>query len=686
MRKESNMDKKSKIYHTRAIRTQNTNYTNGQLSIPEFLKSRAFEIESFEQSQLRTKTASSTRVFQSLPRSMRRRTASHNVKRIPKRLRNKAIREMSDTNITKKRKLNGRDRYKLKMRKKLMKLAMRIRLQKHIPTITNEDIKTKIRTLNEQLKEIDQNKTKPQLNNLMGSYDISSVNELSSRPMGKKYHNRQQKFVWLNTHVWHAKRFHMIKRYGYQYPLTPTMKCYRSMNRCMKSNCVVIDTSWYDCLIFNFNETVVKLIMKVTDGILRGDKSHFGLIYRDINDVSSLIGEGLIFCSNEKILIRVHPLIYETLFDHLKGLVNVEDCRYALGSIELIGPQSLYNLNRVFRSDSTELQNFVYNDTLKDGTTLLFTIKDPRLSKLTKPKSKIDYNDLVISLSKPKHNKLALDGLLTTTGRTESYKDQLTTKLIDRLPENSSGSSDIPIILTKSQGKWVLFCPWYWVLPIFHSLKRIPTLKFGGESQLEQFCFERDIPRYPKDFPFLSTGWEENQLEIKLGLIKYEKLPKSKQHQFDHEHGLVPFGPDWEFLYHSRRFKDKELSKEKTMGEFEGVKRHIKNEMELIEYINESRTNELCVSIHPDPKKLHIKPITIEVNGKCKSGARIYHGSVCLSNLVGFITSGGNNLLRGTGTGIGFICQDETIDQGKLIIRNMGSSNTFPVVQVVSKL
>ncbi|CAH6722330.1 ribonucleases P/MRP protein subunit Pop1p [[Candida] jaroonii] len=679
------MDKKSKIFHTRAIRTQNTNYTNGQLSIPDFLKSRAFEIESFEQSQLRTKTASSTRVFQSLPRSMRRRTASHNVKRIPKRLRNRALREMSDTNVTKKKKINGRDRYKLKMRKKLMKLAIRIRLQKHIPELTNETIKTKLKALNLQLKEIDHKKSKPQLNNLMGSYDISSVNEFSSRPMGKKYHKRQQMFVWLNTHVWHAKRFHMIKRYGYQYPLSPTMKCYRPMNRCMRNHCVAIDTSWYDCLTFDFNESVVKSIMKVTNGVLKGEKSNFGLIYKDTQDPTSVIGEGLMFCSNGKVLVRVHPSIYGILFNHLKNLVEVEDCRYALGSIELIGPQSLYNLNRILRSDSPELQNFVYNDSLRDGTTLSFTIKDPRLSKLIKPRSNIDYNDLVISMSKPQHSQLALDGLLTSSGRTESYKDQLTTKLINRVAENPISPADIPVLLTKAQGKWILMCPWFWVLPIFHSLKKIPTLKFGGESQLEQYCFERNIPRYPRDFPFLSSGWEENQLEIKLGLLKYDKLPKSKQHHFDHEHGLIPFGPDWEFLYYSRKYKNDDLSSEKTMGEFNGVQRVIKNELELIEYINESRTNELCVSIHPEPKKLHIKPITLAVNGKCKPGARIYQGSVNLFNLVGFVTSGGNNLLEGSGTGIGFICQDEGVDHANLIIRNMGSSNTFPVQRVVAK-
>ena len=58
--------------------------------VNSFIHSRNFEIRSFEQSQLNSKNASSTRVFQDLPRALRRRAASHNVKRIPKKIKEKS--------------------------------------------------------------------------------------------------------------------------------------------------------------------------------------------------------------------------------------------------------------------------------------------------------------------------------------------------------------------------------------------------------------------------------------------------------------------------------------------------------------------------------------------------------------------------------------------------------------------
>ncbi|GME76486.1 unnamed protein product [Ambrosiozyma monospora] len=105
--------KKSRLYNSRQIRTEiqdpsftNPNSTNSnksivnvnnlpnKLDIPRFLSSRQFEITEFSKSQARSSNSRASRIVQTLPRSMRRRTASHNVNRIPKRLRKKALREM----------------------------------------------------------------------------------------------------------------------------------------------------------------------------------------------------------------------------------------------------------------------------------------------------------------------------------------------------------------------------------------------------------------------------------------------------------------------------------------------------------------------------------------------------------------------------------------------------------------
>ena len=66
----------------------------GELDIPTYTKAREFEIQALEQNISSSKKVLSTRAFQQVPRDLRRRTASHNVKKVPKRLRARAAKEV----------------------------------------------------------------------------------------------------------------------------------------------------------------------------------------------------------------------------------------------------------------------------------------------------------------------------------------------------------------------------------------------------------------------------------------------------------------------------------------------------------------------------------------------------------------------------------------------------------------
>lgn len=68
---------------------------DGELDVSAFIKAREFEIKAMEASMGSSKNAPSARAFQQLPNALRRRTASHNVKRVPKRLRARAKTQVS---------------------------------------------------------------------------------------------------------------------------------------------------------------------------------------------------------------------------------------------------------------------------------------------------------------------------------------------------------------------------------------------------------------------------------------------------------------------------------------------------------------------------------------------------------------------------------------------------------------
>lgn len=56
----------------------------------------------------------------------------------------------------------------------------------------------------------------------------------------QEYIRRQKNKVWLETHIWHAKRFKMADKWGYKIPYQPTNKSARASYRATQHHCQMI--------------------------------------------------------------------------------------------------------------------------------------------------------------------------------------------------------------------------------------------------------------------------------------------------------------------------------------------------------------------------------------------------------------------------------------------------------------
>ncbi|CAN8025384.1 unnamed protein product, partial [Ixodes persulcatus] len=63
-----------------------------------------------------------------------------------------------------------------------------------------------------------------------------------------EYARRQRRHVWLETHVWHAKRFKMADLWGYRVPLHPCDKGIRAAYRGSARHVLLHDLSYYNCI------------------------------------------------------------------------------------------------------------------------------------------------------------------------------------------------------------------------------------------------------------------------------------------------------------------------------------------------------------------------------------------------------------------------------------------------------
>lgn len=355
-----------------------------KIKVEEFAQSRAFEIASM-QSSLRkdTEHAGQLRVFQTVPRHMRRRAASHNVKRLPKRIRQRALAQVErDT---------GNPQQKPKMSKK------------HKMTILS---RRKKRRLNIILKNFDiREALKFNINNNKYSAEIESM-----------------KRIWLETHLWHSKRSKMIHLWGYKLPLHPNDKSFRSSFRATKLSSLLIDTS-FEC-VFELNgliEDINKLMEKFIDPTLpllssskyiNGDIQGIQHFYETYSYPINYIGPfKFLLCpkelnnENRKLWIWIHPSIRVIIFNLLKDScqntsIKLKNISNELGSFTLKGPRTQAVLQYVLQLVATEeyenqfshltwknyLNRLRTPGSLKSGSVLGLTINDPRLHVITNKK------------------------------------------------------------------------------------------------------------------------------------------------------------------------------------------------------------------------------------------------------------------------------------------------------------
>ncbi|CAG5127497.1 unnamed protein product [Candidula unifasciata] len=144
------------------------------INVEGFAESRAVEIQAL--TEVVKRNGGNHMAFQKLPRHMRRRAMSHNIKRVPRRLHD----------------------------------AVRSELEK----------------------------TKPPGKRPSRCYRRRPKNLLA------EYERRKRKIGWLETHIWHAKRFKMVQRWNYKLPLHPNEKSIRACYRAVNKHCLMQDVSF----------------------------------------------------------------------------------------------------------------------------------------------------------------------------------------------------------------------------------------------------------------------------------------------------------------------------------------------------------------------------------------------------------------------------------------------------------
>uniref|UniRef100_A0A8C3WUC3 POP1 homolog, ribonuclease P/MRP subunit n=1 Tax=Catagonus wagneri TaxID=51154 RepID=A0A8C3WUC3_9CETA len=221
-----------------------------------FAQARAAEISAMLKAV--TQKSSNSLVFQTLPRHMRRRAMSHNVKRLPRRLQEIARKEAQKAVHQKK------EHSKTKCHK-----ARRCHIN---------------RTL--------------------------------------VFNQRQKKNIWLETHIWHAKRFHMVRRWGYCLGERPTAKSHRACYRAMTSRCLLqLTFAAVHCLSGKRQGSLVLYRANKYPQEMLGPVTFIWKSQRTPADTSE----------NRQLWIWLHPTLKQDILEEIKAMCQcVEPTRSAV--------------------------------------------------------------------------------------------------------------------------------------------------------------------------------------------------------------------------------------------------------------------------------------------------------------------------------------------------------------------
>ncbi|KAK5978410.1 Ribonucleases P/MRP protein subunit POP1, partial [Trichostrongylus colubriformis] len=160
-----------------------------------------------------------------------------------------------------------------------------------------------------------------------------------SRNLLLNYIRRQRIMVWLETHIWHAKRFHIIDRWGYRLPDRSFQRNFRPCYRDSVRHCTVRDKSYLSCILISHNNQS-ELISMLSPLCMNSSSPTFAfksslsgryevstLIYRPGQYPRGLIGPARFLWSKEgetyHLALWMHPSCRDEMLDVLKELLEL---------------------------------------------------------------------------------------------------------------------------------------------------------------------------------------------------------------------------------------------------------------------------------------------------------------------------------------------------------------------------
>ncbi|KAK0487445.1 NUC188 domain-containing protein [Armillaria novae-zelandiae] len=570
----------------------------GVIDVEAFTEARSFEINAMQNAMKTASSSSTQRAWQALPRHLRRRAASHDVRRVPVRLREKAKAEMDVKKvINRQTPKRGKDK----------------RVPKAESFLKRQRDKTWLETHLWHAKRM-------KMENMWGYRLAVHPSEKAFRPSHR---------AAVRGSILHDASYQsLIELKGSQTVLTRIMdNCCDPQelspgNRRYVLGARTLSTHMYQPTLYPCGLIAPITIMwrpftrdkpeaaeepdEISTEPTQAKRKRKGKGKEKVTtEIDILPNEETI----RVVWIRSHPATHDEVFNALQAAassvldeinqesrsdqvvdVEIADLRGKVNVFEIMGPKSSQILKGALQpiasDDRTSFNEFWSSladvqttGSLPRGMIVGFAVNDPRLkfppknaklnvstasNVLTMPSSALAQSNVWDetarnALKTPKYKKKDLDKRRSKNAIPGTHltplrqDDRIPVILIQRSLESSSS-------LSTSNGEkrhpggadddkaihgWTLIIPAGWSMAFFSSLTYTGT-RTGGQRECQSQTFESGVSHFPRDYPFTSAYDKYAQEYESEARESWERKPPAKRPNFEKLGTRSPWRADWE--------------------------------------------------------------------------------------------------------------------------------------------
>ncbi|KAF4577137.1 hypothetical protein EYR36_005124 [Pleurotus pulmonarius] len=526
----------------------------GSLALTPYVQARSFEIDAMHKAMKTASSSGTQRAWQALPRHLRRRAASHDVRRVPLRLRDKAVAEMDAVN---------------KKKRSLPKQGKTKRVPRTEKFLSRQRNKTWLETHIWHAKRM-------KMEDVWGYRLAMHPTEKAFRPS----HRAAQHGCIIHD----ASYLALIEISGALGSLSDLLVlCCDPQGQPPGAQRYTVGSRALDTHLYLPGQYPLGLTCPIT------------IIWKPADLPNQTTAPPPEPGSKRTVWLMVHPCVFDTAFEIIQSCasrtlarldetgdtsaeIEIADLRTRLNIFEIMGPKSSQIIKGAlspaaagqkddFASFWSTLGDLQSTGSLAPGMIIGSKVHDPRLKfppKNAKPgpvdiplqsspmkvfpsaalaRSEIWEEAARASLKQPRYKKKDID-------------DRKARNLIPGQPLAPQRQDDrIPILLVqRSVGSvqsgthgWMLIIPAGWSMPFFSSLTFTGS-RVGGQRERQTQAFEAGVPYFPRDYPSIPAYGAQISKAADEEEARWMRTPAAKKPNFEKLGTRSPWRADWEVV------------------------------------------------------------------------------------------------------------------------------------------